>query len=682
MARWTNCSRRFRFSRRTSRELFNKSRRFARLVHSVSIVNGVSRRAALADAAERRSFDLVQDLIGKRIDVNVAQADGMTALHWAVFHDEYSAAKRLIEAGADVEACNRYGVMPLSIACQNGSEQMVKLLLSAGANANASLPGDESVLMTASRTGKAAVVEMLIEAGANVNAIEHKGQTALMWSAAEGHLDVVDLLVKKGADFNKQLDSGFTALFFAVRQGHTPVVLRLIAAGCDVNEVMKTQQNTRFNNGKLHLTPLLLAIENGHFELAKVLLDAGADPNAKPSGFTALHALTWVRKPIRGDGDPSPEGSGKYSSLDMVQMLVDAGADVNAKLERGKSELGRFTYTGSTAFLLAAQAADLPLMKLLVALGADVTVPNADRSTPLLAACGVGALGDGDESAGTEAEMIAAVEYLLDCGSDINAVDNNGETVMHGAAYQSCAKLAELLVERGADMNVWNHENRAGWTPYLIAVGYRPGNFRPSPETIDVIALAMKSANVELPDTSGRGEHLRSWSASSNAKTRWIIKDLEYAQVESRRLLLDLHFPLKVDQSKLIVWIHGGAWRSGSKDEMPLSALIDEGYTVASVDYRLSTEAKFPAQVHDIKAAIRYLRKIASRYGFSTRRIAIAGASAGGHLAALVGMSNGVEVLEGRVGEQLDQSSDVHASSTFMDRQTSKRSCRNLRHTD
>ena len=171
----------------------------------------------------------------------------------------------------------------------------------------------------------------------------------------------------------------------------------------------------------------MLAVENGHFELAEALLRLGADPNARPSGYTALHTISWVRKPIRGDGDPSPQGSGKYSSLDMVRILVDAGADIDARLENGKSELGRFTYTGSTPFLLAAQASDLPLMRLLVELGADPNTPNADGCTPLLAAAGVGALGDGDESAGTEDEAIAAVELLLKLGADIDAVDRNGE---------------------------------------------------------------------------------------------------------------------------------------------------------------------------------------------------------------------------------------------------------------
>ena len=139
------------------------------------------------------------------------------------------------------------------------------------------------------------------------------------------------------------------------------------------------------------------------------------------------------------------------------------------------------------------------------------------------------------------------------------------------------------------------------------------------------------------------------------------MKDVEYARVGESALLLDLHMPLDVSDSNLVVWVHGGAWRSGSKEDMPLGALVEAGYTVASVDYRLSPVAPFPAQVHDIKAAIRYLRARAPRYGYRADRIAIAGASAGGHLAALVGTTNGNAELEGTIGDHLDQSSDVQA---------------------
>jgi ankyrin repeat protein/fermentation-respiration switch protein FrsA (DUF1100 family) len=617
--------------------------------------------ARIADAAERHDEAAVRDALQSGADVKAAQVDGMTALHWAVYHDDQQIAEILIKTGADANAKNRYSVTPLSIACTNGNGAIVELLLEADADPNTSLAGGETALMTASRTGVLAPVKALIARGVDVNAKERSGQTALMWAAAEGHVEVVSALIEAGADFRTPLKSGFTPIFFAVREGHCAVTRRLLAAGCDVNVVMRTDQSSRFTRGNLRFTPLLMAVENGHFELAEQLLASGADPNAEPAGYTALHAISWVRKPIRGDGDPSPMGSGKYNSLDMVRILVAAGADINARFKRGKSELGRFTYSGSTPFLLAAQASDVPLMKLLVELGADHTIPNADGTTPLLAATGVGALGDGDESAGTEEEAIAATEFLLKLGADIDAVDRNGETAMHGAAYQSRAELAKVLVENGASIDVWNHENRAGWTPLVIAVGYRPGNFRPSPDTIAAIEESMIAAGAMLPDKSKLGAHRRAWTGSSNKDARWVMKDVEYARVGGSALLLDIHMPQNVTDSDLVVWVHGGAWRSGSKQDMPLGALVNAGYTVASVDYRLSTVAPFPAQVHDIKAAIRYLRARAGRYGYRADRIAIAGASAGGHLAALVGTTNGSSELEGTIGDHPEQSSDVHA---------------------
>lgn len=455
----------------------------------------------LADAVERQEDAAVARLLRQGADVNAPQVDGMTALHWAVYHDDTQTTRRLLAARANARAANRYGVQPLSLACTNGSAEIVQQLLDAGADPNTTLAGGETALMTAARTGRLAAVQALLEAGADVNRKEHQGQTALMWAAAEGHADVVAALLRAGAERDAALPaSGFTPLFFAAREGRSEVVRRLLDAGADVQAVMNPR-NPGGKNARRGTSPLILAVENGHFELALELVDAGADPNDQRSGFTPLHALSWVRKPNRGDGpdgDPPPRGSGTVASLQFVRELVARGADVNARLRGGASGRGRLNMTGATPFLLAAKTADLPLMRLLVDLGANPLLPNADGSTPLMAAAGLGTLAPSEE-AGTEAEAIEAVKFILERGGELNSVDDNGETAMHGAAYKNLPKVVELLARRGANIEVWNRENKYGWTPLRIAEGHRPGNFKPSAATIAALHRVMLDAGVTPP---------------------------------------------------------------------------------------------------------------------------------------------------------------------------------------
>jgi len=462
-------------------------------------------RAALADAAEKMERAQIRALIRQHVDINAAQADGMTPLHWATYHDDLDIAQLLVRSGANVKAASRYGVTPLSLACTNGNAAMVELLLKAGADPAAALPGGETPLMTAARTGSLAVVKTLINHGANVDAKdERRGQTALMWAAAEGHASVVQTLIDADADFKIRAPSGFSPLMFAVREGRTEVVRVLLKAGAEVNETIAVEGRRRGYGGRLPpsgTTPLLIAVTNAHYELASLLLDAGADPNADLTGYTVLHAITAVRKPGVGDNDPPPDGSGKMTSIELVKKLAAKGANLNARMTK-KANLNntRLNEMGSTPFMLAALTADAELLRTLAALGANTSLTNIENSTPLMAAAGLATRSPG-EDAGTESEVLEAIQVLLDLGADIDAVDKNGETAMHSAAYKNLPQVVKFLSSHGAKIDVWNKNDRFGWTPLAIAVGYRFGNFKPSPDTEAAIREVMIAAGVTPPKT-------------------------------------------------------------------------------------------------------------------------------------------------------------------------------------
>ncbi len=189
------------------------------------------------------------------------------------------------------------------------------------------------------------------------------------------------------------------------------------------------------------------------------------------------------------------------SSLDLVRKLVARGANVNARMTRRVNlNNTRLNELGATPFLLAALTSDAELMKTLAGLGADPLLPNADNSTPLMVAAGLATRSPG-EDAGTEPEVLEAVQVALELGADINAVDDNGETAVHGAAYKNLPEVVKFLASQGAGIDLWNRENKFGWTPLAIAIGYRFGNFKPSPETEAALREVMIAAGVTPPKT-------------------------------------------------------------------------------------------------------------------------------------------------------------------------------------
>ena len=457
-------------------------------------------RGTLADAMEQRDTAGVRRLLETGADVNAAQPDGTTALHWAAYHDDGETAALLVRAGANVNAVNRYGVPPLTQACTNGNATIVKLLLEAGADANATLKGGESALMLAARSGNVETVKALLGRGAKVDSRERLGQTALMWAAAEGHTAVVRALIDAGANPKATLDSGFQAFHFAVRGGHLDTARAFLAAGVDVNAMMQRGARGRAGGARGPATPLMLAVQNGHYELAIALVDAGADPNDVRTGFTPLHMVAMVRRPDSSDSSEpaAPEGAGSLSTADFVREIVKRGAKVNFRLPKGAPKQPTWSSIaseGATPFLVAADRGDLALMRLLLKLGADPLLPNLEGTTPLMAAAGVGT-NEPQEEAGEESEAVEAVKMLIELGADVNTVDANGDTAMHGAAYNISPLVVKLLAERGADPQIWKNPNKKGGTPLFIAEGYTSRLPRPDAATIKAITELMVAAGI------------------------------------------------------------------------------------------------------------------------------------------------------------------------------------------
>ena len=460
-------------------------------------------QVALVDAVKSGDTARVRALIDTRVDVNATQADGTTALHWAVDLDRPEVVQVLIRAGANVKTANRYGATPLWLASVNGNPKTIAMLLEAGADVGAINGDGETALMVAARTGKADAVNMLLARGADPSAKEGwRGQTALMWAAAEGYAPVIDALIARGADLKARSNAGFTALLFAAREGRIAAVEALLRAGADMNESLPVRRRNPQAAGQptapspsneVGLNAFLLAAANAHYELAAWLLDRGADPNAAPQGYTALHQVSWVRKAgIAGSNNPAPQGSGNMDSLTFVRKLVAKGALLNARVtKRPNMGVTTLNSNGATPFLLAARTADAPLMTLLAELGADPLLTNEDGSTPLMVAAGLGTNAPGEDP-GTEPEVLEAVKVALQLGNDLNAVDKNGETAMHGAAYKHVPSVVRYLSEKGARMEVWNRPNSKGWTPLKITEGIQRGmNIVSSPPTAAVIREVM-----------------------------------------------------------------------------------------------------------------------------------------------------------------------------------------------
>ena len=464
--------------------------------------------ARLADAVMNHDQAAAAALLKQKVDVNVAQADGTTALHWAARWDDVATADLLIRAGANAKAVNRFGMRPISLACTNGSAAMVEMLLKAGEDANVVVtPDGDTALMMAARTGKVDAVRVLLDHGAQVNGTNPRGQTPLMWAVSEKNAAAAKFLIERGANVNvktnplpppRKLDlifsaptpaGGMAALLFAARQNDLASVKTLLDGGADIN--LQSADGS---------TALLVAIINEHNELAEYLLDHGADPNlADDKGRAGLYVAIDMRN-LEWSTRPAPPEQDKVDGLQMINALVKHGANPNARLSkkiplRGQPSFdGRWAnQIGATPFWRAAQSDDVVVMKLLLENKADASIASADHTTPLMVAAGVG-WSDG-QSHGSTADAPEAIQICLEHGADVNAVNDDGYTALHGASFRGAVNVVELLVAKGARMDIKNKEGRM---PINMAEGMHigPGGWVEHEDVVALFKRLMAAATV------------------------------------------------------------------------------------------------------------------------------------------------------------------------------------------
>ena len=456
----------------------------------------------VVDAARNQDLQTVRALLENGFDVNERQADGATALHWAVHWNDIGIVRALIDSDADVNATNVHGVTPLSLAAANASPDLVSMLVAAGADPNMPRLNGETPLMRAASTGSFHAVRSLIANGAVVDAVEpESGQTSLMLAVSRRFPEVVSELLESGANVHLRTKKGFTSLLFAAREGDLDSARLLIAAGADVNASMDDGTNA-----------LLAAVVRGHASVAVLLLQSGADPNmgaTRPrrratdgaSGrlsqdevdYRPLHwAVGAWQTELSGPNGIAVDRESEWLAIrgvpgDRKRLLVEAlllyGANPNARMRRapprfGYSQLsyehnkqGVDVFAGATPFLLAAMAGDSEVMRILVSGGADPELTTDDGTTPLMVAAGLGRYAA--ENLVTEKGTLDSVGVALALGADVNAVNGVGNTALHAAAHIKSDALVQLLVDRGAKLNA---SNSRAETPLMLADRFRAGS--------------------------------------------------------------------------------------------------------------------------------------------------------------------------------------------------------------
>ncbi len=511
------------------------------IVMKRAIVEGViwlaaSGTAAAADAnlaglIEAGNRDAALKMIAAGADVNAAQGDGTTPLHWAVYKIDADLVRALLQHGAKPDVMNNFGSSPLAEAVKAANAPLVKMLLDAGSNAEAPNQEGQTALMLAARAGSPEVAELLVSHGANVNAREKwRGQTALMWAAAAGSGEMTRYLISHKADVNARAlandwptqmtgeprnqyrpTGGLTPLLYAARSGCTDCVQALLDAGADVNRPNPDG-----------VTPLMVAIDNLAFDTAKLLFDRGANPNlwdwwGRTALYTAIDMNSYSLDAYAERTGP-PIVTTKTSALELARMFLRAGVNPNPQLDmhrpgRGGNS-GRFAdeiiTTGATPLLRAAASQDTEAVKLLLENGGRVDVPNVMGVTPLMAAAGLGMKPSprfNPTAKDAEDRSIATLEMLLKAGADVNAritdvksltarmgrggtlPERGGQSALFGAVQWGWPRVVDYLVKHGAKADI---KDDLGVAPLDAAMG-RAGSAdnHPSEDVAKVLQTAL-----------------------------------------------------------------------------------------------------------------------------------------------------------------------------------------------
>ena len=469
---------------------------FAVAVLAANIATAAGRDLRLIEASEHDDTATVKALLAAGADVNGRSGDGATALHWAAQNDDMALARLLISKGAKVNAVTDLGVTPLWVATTNSSAAMVRRLLDARADPNLAPQTGHTPLMNVARQGDAEAVKALLEHRADPNAKETAdGQTALMWAVAARHPDVVRLLLDAHADVRARARSwtqrmvlccqlyggdheteamvamgGFTPLLFAAQYGDVETVRLLLAAGADVKETAPDGESA-----------VVIAAHMGQSEVGAVLLDSGADANAAGAGYSALHIAA-----ARGD-------------VALMRALLAHGADPNARVTKGTPtkrvrsghELDQ-RMLGATPFIVATGSGQLEAMKLLVAKGADPSIPLPDGRTALMVLAGQATTEGPDVR---DALAAQAIKLAVQLGTPVNqAAPPDGDTALHVAATWRRDAVVQALVDSGAALNA---RNQAGETP-LTAALTPPGKQKGTVASDDYESLVHHTQTADL----------------------------------------------------------------------------------------------------------------------------------------------------------------------------------------